>query len=424
MIMTVTAGAAIASTMVGADEAEAAAHKVQSGDSLWTIAQKYNTSVHALKDINNLKSDIIFPNQVLQTNKSDSSSSSSTSSKTESESKPSSNSNTYTVKRGDTLSGIASKHNISLSNLMKWNGLDTTLIYPGNVLSVSKSTSNRSTKTENSSSKSDSTSNKKEEASSVYKVKSGDTLSHIASKYSVTVANLKKWNKLSSDMIYVGQSLKIGSAKDSSKESSSKTTESSKSEQKVGSTTVYVVKSGDSLSKIGKEHKVSVSDIKKWNNLKSDMIYIGQKLNIGSAKNSSPAPDNNSGSKSNADVDYNVDKLINVAKSLSGTRYVWGGTTTSGFDCSGYIYYVYKQAGMDISRLSSAGYYERSYYVDNPQVGDLVFFEGTYKSGISHMGIYLGDNKFIQAGSSNGVSIASLDNSYWKKHFDSFKRFY
>ena len=53
--------------------------------------------------------------------------------------------------------------------------------------------------------------------------------------------------------------------------------------------------------------------------------------------------------------------------------YVWGGSSPKGFDCSGFIYYVYKQAGMNITRTNSEGYYARSYYVNNPQVGDLVF---------------------------------------------------
>lgn len=350
VVMSVTLGAAIAATMVGADEAEAASYKVKSGDSLWKIAQQYDTSVQSLIDINKLTSDVIYPNQVLQTNPTSSSNSSNTS--TGSNQKSSSSTGKYTVKSGDTLSGIAAKHNISLSDLMKWNNLDTTLIYPGNVFVVTKPNSSSSSSKNNTSSSNQQSSGS---SSTVYTVKSGDTLSHIAVNYGVTVSNLKKWN-----------------------------------------------------------------------NLSSDRIYVGQKLNIGEVKNTGSTSKNSSSSNtSTADVDYDVNKLINVAKSLVGTPYAWGGSTTSGFDCSGYIYYVYKQAGMDdIRRLSSAGYYDRSYYVNNPKVGDLVFFEGTYTSGISHMGIYVGDNKFIHAGSSTGVTITSLDNSYWKKHFSSFKRFY
>jgi len=409
VIMSVTAGAAIASAMVGADQVEAASHKVQSGDSLWTIAQKHNTTVTNLKKINNLTSDLIYPNQVLETG----SSAKDTASKKQESSK--STSNTYTVKAGDTLSGIASKHNISLTNLMKWNGLDTTLIFPGNVLTVSKQDS-QNTKT----------SGKKEtkvSSSTVYSVVAGDSLSKIGAKYNVSVANLKKWNNLSSDLIYVGQKLNIAGK---SSNNSSTSTSSSSSKQAGNKASVYTVKSGDTLSKIAKAHGVSVANLKKWNSLSSDMIYIGQKLSIGATKEKSTGSvkSTKTGSSTNTNVDYDVNKLVSVGKSLIGIPYKWGGTTTSGFDCSGFIYYVYNQAGKKINRLSTDGYFERSYYVNNPQVGDLVFFSGTYRSGISHMGIYLGDNKFLQAGTSSGVSIVSLDNPYWSKHFDSFKRFY
>ncbi len=355
VVMSVTLGAAIAAAMVGADEAEAATYKVKSGDSLWKIAQKYDTSVQSLIDINKLTSDVIYPNQALQTNKNATSSNTKNKNNESSQTEKTSSTKKYTVKSGDTLSAIASKHDISLSDLMKWNDLDTTLIYPGNVFVVSKPNNTSS------SSKTDNTS----------------------------ASNSKP------------------------------------KEQSVGSSTVYVVKSGDTLSHIGAKHKVTVANLKKWNNLSSDRINIGQKINIGEVKNTgSSSNDTSSSNTSTVDVDYNVGKLIEVATSLEGTGYAWAGTTPSGFDCSGYIYYVYKEAGMDIRRLSSSGYYDRSYYVNNPKVGDLVFFEGTYKSGISHMGIYLGDNKFIHAGSSAGVTITSLDNSYWKKHFSSFKRFY
>ncbi len=354
--MSVTATAVIASAFFATDEAEAASYKVQSGDSLWSIAQKHGTSVSVLRSINNLTSDLIFPNQVIETDQvtsSNSNTNSSTSSNTTNTS--TTNSTTYTVVRGDTLSGIASKHGISLANLMKWNNLSTTLIYPGNKFVVS-----------------------------------------------------------------------APSASSSSSSSAGSTSTTSSSNSQVGSSSVYTVKSGDTLSRIASQHGVTVSNLKSWNNLRSDLILIGQKLNIGGKATSSSTGTVSTTSVSTApaaNVSYNVDKLISTAKSLNGTRYVWGGATTSGFDCSGFIYYVYKQAGMDISRTSAAGYFDRSYYVNSPQVGDLVFFEGTYKSGISHMGIFIGNNQFIHA-SSSGVQITSLSNSYWSKHFDSFKRFY
>ncbi|WP_067730986.1 C40 family peptidase [Oceanobacillus damuensis] len=357
IFMSVTATAVIASAFFATDEADAASYKVQSGDSLWSIAQKHGTSVTVLRSINNLTSDTIYPNQVIETDRNTSSNTNTnTNTNTTTNSTTNTSSTTYIVKSGDTLSGIASKHGISLTNLMKWNNLNTTLIYPGNKFVIKAPSSSGSS---------------------------------------------------------------------SSSSSTVSTSTSSSSSGQVGSSTVYTVKSGDTLSRIASQNGVTVSNLKSWNNLSSDLILIGQKLNIGGKATSSSTGSVSTASttKAPANVSYNVDKLISTAKSLNGTKYVWGGATPSGFDCSGFIYYVYKQAGMDISRTSAAGYFDRSYYVNSPEVGDLVFFEGTYKAGISHMGIYIGNNQFIHA-SSSGVQITSLSNSYWSKHFDSYKRFY
>ncbi|MFS0562933.1 LysM peptidoglycan-binding domain-containing protein [Terribacillus sp. 179-K 1B1 HS] len=345
-IVTLAATAVIASSY--ATTVDAASYKVQKGDSLWKIASKYDTSVSELKKINNLKSDLIFPNQVLQT----SGSSSSSKSNTKTSSSSSSSASTYTVKSGDTLSGIAAKHNISLSNLKKWNNISGYLIYPGDKLKVSAGGSSSSN---NSSSNSGSSSNSSSSSSSTYKVKSGDSLWKIANNNGVTVANLKSWNNLSSDVIRVGQTLKIN----------------------------------------GKASSGSSSSSKPANNTKVD----------------------------SANTSKSVDKLISVAKSRLGDPYVWAGSTPGGFDCSGFIYYAFKNAGYDISRTSAEGYFNRSYYVSSPQPGDLIFFKGTYKAGISHMGIYLGGGQFIHA-DNDGVRITSTSNSYYAKHFDSYKRFY
>ncbi|HSJ37600.1 MAG TPA: peptidoglycan endopeptidase, partial [Planococcus sp. (in: firmicutes)] len=187
----------------------------------------------------------------------------------------------------------------------------------------------------------------------------------------------------------------------------------------------YRVVSGDTLSAISHRNGVSVTQLMNWNNLTSSLIRVGQVLKIENATVaaqpnvkpvSAPAPVIASNSST-------VNKLISTATSLTGTPYVWGGSTTRGFDCSGYIYYVFNQAGISIPRTNTNGYDARSYEVSNPQVGDLVFFSNTYKAGISHMGIYIGDNKFIHAGGDR-VQVTSLNDSYWGKKFDSFKRFY
>ena len=135
------------------------------------------------------------------------------------------------------------------------------------------------------------------------------------------------------------------------------------------------------------------------------MIYVGQKLSVSTTEVAKPAT--KVVTKVAGTTTVNV---INEAKKYLGTPYVWGGTTPSGFDCSGFIYYVYKQVGKNVSRTSALGLWNETTHVSNPQPGDLVFFSNTYKPGISHVGIYMGDNKFIQSGS-RGVEITSLEQS-------------
>ncbi|SEP78511.1 peptidoglycan endopeptidase LytE [Virgibacillus subterraneus] len=312
----------------------------------------------------------------------------------------------YKVKSGDSLWAIAHKYDVSVGQLRSWNSLSGNIIFPNQVIETSKSTN-----TSNSNSTTITT------QSTTYTVKSGDTLSGIASKHNISLAKLMKWNELDTTLIYPGNEFVVSKGGDGD---SGQPDVSPAPDKEVASSKVYTVKSGDSLSAIGSRNGVSVAQLKKWNGLSSDLILIGQKLNIGGK---STTDDGGDTSAPTADVDYNVNKLISGAKSVNGAGYAWGGESPSGFDCSGFIYYAYSEAGKDISRLSTEGYYNRSFYINKPQVGDLVFFENTYKSGISHMGIYLGNNEFIHAGSS-GVKITSLDNSYWSKHFDGFKRFY
>lgn len=101
--------------------------------------------------------------------------------------------------------------------------------------------------------------------------------------------------------------------------------------------------------------------------------------------------------------------VLSVASQYLGTPYLYGGTTTSAFDCSGYTSHVFRQAGKNIPRTSS-GQYAAATKVSNPQPGDLVFFG---KSSVTHVGIYLGGGSFIGSQTSTGVAYARTDTGYW-----------
>ena len=110
-------------------------------------------------------------------------------------------------------------------------------------------------------------------------------------------------------------------------------------------------------------------------------------------------------------------QIVATAQTLMGIPYVFGGTTTKGFDCSGLVQYVFKMHGVSVPRLADEQYnLGKEAKRSQLTAGDLVFFT-TYTAGVSHCGIYVGDGKFLHASSSKGVRIDSLDNEYWKPRF-------
>jgi cell wall-associated NlpC family hydrolase len=116
--------------------------------------------------------------------------------------------------------------------------------------------------------------------------------------------------------------------------------------------------------------------------------------------------------------------IVNKAKQYLGTPYVYGGASPSGFDCSGFVYYVLKSLGYSPYR-TPADQYNQGTYVSkgNLQPGDIVFFHGTYASGISHVGIYAGNGQFIHAPNSRSVvSYSDLSTGYWANHYYGAKR--
>ncbi|QOR65000.1 LysM peptidoglycan-binding domain-containing protein [Cytobacillus suaedae] len=252
---------------------------VVSGDTLSTIAKKLNTSVTAIKDANNLTGDLIYLGQKLvipisKTTTVEEPTSTPTPTPTvtdqEQELTP------YTVKSGDTLGAIAKNYGTTVEEIQRINNLTTTLIYPGQVLNIRNKVA--------SSTPSEPVPTTPEEPTPdtqpiSYSVIAGDTLSIIAKKFNVTVDDIKEMNNLTSDMIFVGQKLKIPNPNEQVTSTEPAPVTVQPPDQSV-ETITYTVVSGDTLSRIAGSYQTTVSALKEMNNLTSDMIFINQKLLI------------------------------------------------------------------------------------------------------------------------------------------------
>lgn len=200
-------------------------HTVLKGESLYSIANKYGTTVTELKSLNNLTTNNLSIGQVLLLPATTEESSI----------------NTYTVKSGDTLYSIATKYNLSVNDLKELNNLSSNTLSIGQTLKIRKTTNDIVT-----------------EDYDYYIVKSGDTLYFLANKYNTTVDEIKNLNNLATNTLSVGQLLKIPNIQD----------------------TIYTVKKGDTLWSIAKDNNTTVNKLKEINNLIDNSLTIGQQLLI------------------------------------------------------------------------------------------------------------------------------------------------
>ena len=215
-------------------------YTVVAGDSLYSIARKYNTTVDEIINLNYLKSPNLSIGQVLRIPEM----------YTKEEDMVPPNYTTYVVKKGDSLYSISNAFNVSIDTILKDNGLTNNNLSVGQVLKI-----------------------RYEEdiieecfgedyiepdmSSFTYVVKRGDSLYSIARKFNTSVDNLKKLNNLSSNNLSIGQVLKISDG-----------------------SSVYKVVAGDSLYSIARKFNTSVDSIKVKNNLKSNLLSVGQELII------------------------------------------------------------------------------------------------------------------------------------------------
>ena len=247
------------------------------GDSLWRIAQKFGMTLDELKKANGLTSNNLYVGQTLKVRKS-------VQQNTNNETNQNQNSNvnnndrpqqtvtsaeTYTVKSGDSLWGIATKHGCSVNDLKSWNHLSSNLIHVGQKLVIGQK---KSTVQQQQGKKEPQQTTSNE----TYTVKSGDSLWKIATNHNMSVSQLKNLNKLSNDMIFVGQKLVVSEKKQSAPSQN----QNKPSQSQVTKPSTYTVKSGDSVWKISHEHGMSMDELKSLNGLKDNLIIPGQVLKI------------------------------------------------------------------------------------------------------------------------------------------------
>jgi peptidoglycan endopeptidase LytE len=310
---------------------------------------------------------------------------------------------TYTVQPGNTLSGIAWRFHTSIEQLVALNHLaNPNLIRAGEILRVvgtSQGSGSSSTSPTFATSR-----------STTYTVRSGNTLSGIASAFHTSISALVSLNHLANpNQLRVGQVLLISGSPSPAPSSPS-----------TNSGTRYTVKPGNTLSGIAAQFRVSWQAIAAANRLSNpNALEVGEVLTIpasGSASSSIPA--------ASARTNFGQ-ALVNTALSYLGAPYVWGGTSPAGFDCSGLVQYVFARNGVSIPRTSWAQYAAVNKIAKwQLQPGDLVFFS-TDGPGASHVGLYIGSypalgysQAFVEAPEPGlTVRVSNLDSPYYESTY-------
>lgn len=304
---------------------------------------------------------------------------------------------TYTVKSGDSLWKIANQNGSTVNKLMQLNHLQSDKLSIGDKLILQANigqTQNTVTI---------------QSASNVYIVQAGDCLSLIAQRYGMSVDTLKQCNQLSSNLINVGQKLQV-TANNAVGQSASTLPPAAVTLAE----SFYIVQAGDNLGAIAQKYSMSSSQLMSLNGLGSDIIYPGQKLMLAA----------NTAEVSRSGSMVGGQRILDIARQNLGVPYSYGGTSPAGFDCSGFVQYVFKQCGYQLPRTAAAQYQQGvAVSKSDLMIGDIVVF-ACNGGGIDHSGIYAGDNRFIHSSSprSGGVITTSMSESYYSRSYVGARR--
>jgi len=316
------------------------------------------------------------------------------------------------VEKGETLFSISKKYDISLKKLSNMNKLKSSTIHPGQKLLVKKI---EKTSGKSSGKKSYST----VYVTRYYTVKKGDSLWKISRKLGISINVLKRLNKLKSSRLYPAQKLKYKARKKYIRSPIVKPVSIIKGSEK----NYYTVKKGDSLSSIAKKFGVDTTRLKEANLLHNEKLKSGQILVIPSMEIISEETESETQSEENKTKISLNEKIIAEAFTFLNFPYKLGGNGKNGIDCSTLTKIAYRTVGVNLPNTS---YFQYKIGIHIPLEealpGDLIFFKR--RKYIGHVGIYLGNKLFIHASDTQKkVTISSLENSYFKRHFAGIKRY-
>lgn len=408
--------------------------KVAKNDTVWGIAQKYNVSIKSIETLNNINQNthLILTNQTVRVPAS-STDDSDSATKT-----------AVTVKDGDTLWDLANEYGTSVEKLQSLNNLSSDLIKPGQKLTVSGSTATKASET---------TTTPTVSANHVtYTVKEGDSLYTIAQAYGVTVDSLRSSNDVDS-VIVPGQTLTVNdptktpaattSTVATTEDDSDADTDTAAATTSAASSTTTAASTATPASANSAATSTATTQAAASSTTAASSSTTTTAANTSSEATTTPATSSTStpttasstrtttatassthtttaastlkAASSTTTSSVSGSAVVSYAEQFSGIKYVYGGTTPNGFDCSGFTQYVYRHFGVSLPRTAAAqSLIGTAVSVSSARVGDLLFWGSQGSSW--HVGIYVGGTSYIAA-PKTGESVSVKSFQYFQPSF-------